>query len=187
MRPFRGRSVVRATTISLNRLRARQGILYRSMKFTAVFQPSPQRTRYAPVLYPVESLTAGHHGKVHGDLATAANVELASACVMNSVLRGKTFPGLPAPLPPPRQPSLGSGGATDASAGEQKGSVGDKRDGAGGAGTGKSVCVFEVALSVALRQHEEFPYPVSNVWAAGVMLLLHEWMVNRGEHRAAEG
>lgn len=47
--------------------------------------------------------------------------------------------------------------------------------------------MFEAALSVALRQHDAFPHPVSNVWASGAMMLLHEWMVNRGEFRAAEG
>lgn len=82
---------------------------------------------------------------------------------------------------------------------EKKGEVAEEDVGAGGGagevegeveGEGRNwdpACVFEVALSVALRQHKEFSHPVSNVWSAGVMLLLHEWMVNRGEFRAAEG
>lgn len=72
---------------------------------------------------------------------------------------------------------------------EKKGGAEDETKGEGGgeAGNGECACVFEVALSVALRQHEHFPHPVSNTWAAGVMVLLHEWMINRGEFRAAEG
>lgn len=153
----------------------------------------------ATLLEPLTSPLTGHNQKVHGDLATASNVELASACVMNAVLRGKNFPGLPVPASPPppprpRQPCQGHGDAADLGA-EKKGEAGGEREGEGemaGAGEGEGRreergCVFEVALSVALRQHEEFPHPVSNVWAAGVMVLLHEWMVNRGEFRAAEG
>eukprot|EP00903_Cladosiphon_okamuranus_P005713 g5672.t1 len=96
--------------------------------------------------------------QVHGDLATASSVELASACVMNAVLRRKNFPGLPKPPPPTQHhPSQGSDCRTDVGAEGKRG------------------------------EHEQFPHPVSNVWAAGVMVLLHEWMVNRGEFRAAEG
>eukprot|EP00752_Nemacystus_decipiens_P012770 g11309.t1 len=130
--------------------------------------------------------------QVHGDLATASNVELASACVMNAVLRGKRFPGLPESLHPQQHPPHGSKDAMDGVQ-ERKGEPDDdmevagEGDGRGERGTGECACVFEVALSVALRQHKQFPHPVSNVWAAGVMVLLHEWMVNRGEFRAAEG
>ncbi|CAM9115608.1 unnamed protein product, partial [Ectocarpus sp. 4 AP-2014] len=107
--------------------------------------------------------------QIHGDIATASSVELASACIINATLRGKTLPGLPPP------PVFGGSAATP---GEERRGDGEE-DGQG--------CVFAVALSIALRQHKEFPHPVSNVWAAGVMVLLHEWMVNRGEFRAAEG
>ncbi|CAN0355021.1 unnamed protein product, partial [Ectocarpus fasciculatus] len=111
--------------------------------------------------------------QIHGDIATASSVELASAYMINAIVRGKTSPGLPPPPPPPV-----SGGSAGTPGGEKRG---DRE------GDGVQGCVFEAALSVALRQHDEFPHPVSNVWAAGVMVLLHEWMVNRGEFRAAEG
>ncbi|CBJ31427.1 Putative subunit of the Anaphase Promoting Complex [Ectocarpus siliculosus] len=107
--------------------------------------------------------------QIHGDIATASSVELASACIINATLRGKTLPGLP---PPPV-----FGGSAGTPGEERKGDGEEDEQG----------CVFAVALSIALRQHKEFPHPVSNVWAAGVMVLLHEWMVNRGEFRAAEG
>ncbi|CAM9245145.1 unnamed protein product [Ectocarpus sp. 12 AP-2014] len=107
--------------------------------------------------------------QIHGDIATASSVELASACIINATLRGKTLPGLPPP------PVFGGSAGTP---GEERRGDGEE-DGQG--------CVFAVALSISLRQHKEFPHPVSNVWAAGVMVLLHEWMVNRGEFRAAEG
>lgn len=107
--------------------------------------------------------------QVHGDIATASSVELASACIINATLRGKTLPGLP---PPPV-----FGGSAGTPGKERRGDGEEDEQG----------CVFAVALSIALRQHKEFPHPVSNVWAAGVIVLLHEWMVNRGEFRAAEG
>lgn len=113
-------------------------------------------------------------------MATASNVELASAFVINAVVRGKQFPGLlldPALVSPPPP----TGGEEETKGGPETA----RREGGGG-GTEEG-CVFEAALSVALRQHNAFPHPVSNVWAAGAMMLLHEWMVNRGEFRAAEG
>ncbi len=135
-------------------------------------------------------------------MATASSVELASACVMNAVVRGKRLPGLSeSPLHPARKRPLGGGAAGVAE--EGRGSVEERYEdgGRGEGGEGEEEeeeeeeqeqekeggCVFEAALSVAVRQHAAFPHPVSNVWAAGVMVLLHEWMVNRGEFRAAEG
>lgn len=131
-------------------------------------RPSPARHRqYPPHPHPLFHTCV----QIHGDIATASSVELASAYIINAIVRGKTLPGLP---PPPV-----SGGSAGTPGEEKRGDAEEEEHGQG--------CVFEAALSVALRQHDEFPHPVSNVWAAGVMVLLHEWMVNRGEFRAAEG
>ena len=109
--------------------------------------------------------------KVHREFASVADIELASAHVMAVMLRGKRVPG----LEPPR--------ATETSTP----SDGDTERDVPSSASAVPECVFEAALRVALRQHTEYPHPVSNVWAAGVMGLLHEWMVNRGELAAAEG
>lgn len=126
--------------------------------------------------------------QVHADFATASDIEIATSCVINAVLRGKHIslgplapPAPSTPLEAPRTPTpTVTGGVAGAKL------VG----GGGGAGGGMNEvggCLFETALTLALRQHEAFPHPVSNVWAGGVMVLLHEWMVNRGELGGAEG
>ena len=168
--------------------------------------------------------------KVHGEFATASDIEIASTCIMTTILKGKHVPGLDSPRsqgpPPPTPPPLGGEGTDHPSndlsppalgmsrgsrrQGRTRGGGLRLKEGGGsavadpklGRGDGKGVgggvaeaagvgggsgCVFEAALEVALRQHRAFPHPVSNLWAVGVMVILHEWMVNRGEFSAAEG
>lgn len=142
---------------------------------------------------------------MYGDVATVADIEIASAYIVNAILRGKHLLGIgsnkaggawslingegspvidAAVKPKPRGVSGSSGGRPEREGGEPV--EGDGLPGGGETG-GEGECVYKVALSVSLRQQEAFPHPVSNIWAGSVMVLLHEWMVNRGEFAAAEG
>lgn len=138
--------------------------------------------------------------QVFAKFASASDVEVATACVINAILRGKCLTGTgfvktPEDISPSvdtRQRHMGSsryGERSRASSQPQQDSGAmDARSGAdSGSSEWKEACVYEVALALALRQHEAFPHPVSNLWAGGVMVLLHAWMVNRGELTAAEG
>ncbi|CAN0009953.1 unnamed protein product, partial [Laminaria digitata] len=123
--------------------------------------------------------------QVHSDFATASDIEIASTCIMTAILKGKHVPGGRSAVESER---VGGGIGTGLAGRGGVAVTGAERGGGGGGGGGEGVgCVFEAALAVALRQHREFPHPVSNLWAAGVMVVLHEWMVNRGEFSAAEG
>lgn len=128
--------------------------------------------------------------KVHGEFATGADIELASAHVMSAILQGKRIPGLLPPSVAEESTLSGGGGAEqDVLPPEPAtpGSAGKLPRWKSSMSEGGSKCVFQAALSVALKQHAAYPHPVSNVWTGGVMRLLHEWMVNRGELVAAEG
>lgn len=128
--------------------------------------------------------------KVHGEFATGEDIELASAHVMSAILQGKRIPGLfPPAATEESTPSSGGGTEQDVPVPEPatSGSSGKLPRWKSSMSEAGPKCVFQAALSVALKQHEAYPHPVSNVWAGGVMRLLHEWMVNRGELVAAEG
>lgn len=103
-------------------------------------------------------------------------MEVATTCAINAVLRGKHLSVNY--LRPPKTRALPPAAAA-ATGAEERWTGARKEPGV--------ECVFETALLLMLRQHEAFPHPVTNIWAGGVMVLLHEWMVNRGELAAAEG
>lgn len=137
---------------------------------------------------------------MYGDVATVTDVETSSSCIVNAILRGKRLPGIGSDQAGGAWSLINGEGSRLIDAAESPGVSGSsggrpEREGgpAGGEGPrsgeagGEGECVYEVALSVSLRQQEAFPHPVSNVWAGSVMVLLHEWMVNRGEFAAAEG
>ncbi|CAN0316600.1 unnamed protein product, partial [Discosporangium mesarthrocarpum] len=141
--------------------------------------------------------------KVYPGYASASETELAVAVLANAALRGKPLKGhsvRPIPMPPPPPPGQGSEHPTTpvkahswrSGPGPGLGPESGSGSGSGsvpglGLGSGRGSCLYEEALGIFLRLHRAYPNPVSNLWVSGVGVMMHEWMVNRGELNAAQG